>query len=82
MPYRIIFLAGGKEVGATLWAGGLVSAKQHAEDHMGINASQRGATRVEVRAEDGTLLFARPPYSSGGGATLSASKHHRRNDDF
>ena len=81
MPYRIRFLAGEREVGAIAWTGDLVSAKQHAEDHMGMNASQRGATRVEVRAEDGALLFARPPYSSGGGATLSARKQ-RRNDDF
>jgi hypothetical protein len=81
MSYRIIYLAGGNEVGATPWTGALVSAKQHAEDHM-ENASQHGATRVEVRAEDGTLMFARPPYADGGGATLSASKRHCREDDY
>lgn len=81
MPYRIIFLAGQKEVGSTRCTGNLVFAKQHAVDQMGRNASQYGANSAEVRTQDGVLLWARPN-TAAVAEHLFRLEHHRLNDDF
>lgn len=56
MIYSIIFSKSGREFGRTSWDAGLDSAKKHAETHMKI----QGADRVEVRDENGVLVFQMP----------------------
>ncbi len=60
MTYEIRFLKHDALLGATPWDGGLDSAKQHAREHFKIQQNAKGATRVEVRDENGNLVFGLP----------------------
>lgn len=60
MAYSIVFMKGLDDLGASPWPGSFASAKRHAQDHFAIQQKQRGATRVEVRREDGRLMFGYP----------------------
>jgi hypothetical protein len=56
MTYNIIFMKGERILGERPWSAGLDAAKNHAQEHMVI----RNADRVEVRDENGVLLFHHP----------------------
>lgn len=56
MTYSIIFFQNERELGRSPWDRGLTAAKQHAKDYMPIHK----ADRVEIRDENGTLVFHHP----------------------
>lgn len=56
MVYNIIFMRGERTLGSTPWDKGFETAKAHAMDHMTINK----ADRVEVRDDNGYLMFHHP----------------------
>ena len=59
MQYRVNWFVGEREVGSTPFSS-LSTAKSHAMEHFPAKQMQSGVDRVEVRDEDGKLVFHHP----------------------
>ena len=59
MQYRVKWFVGEREVGSTPFSS-LSTAKSHAMEHFPAKQMQSGVDRVEVRDEDGKLVFHQP----------------------
>lgn len=59
MQYRVIWFSRGREVGSTPFNSKSL-AEAHAMEHFPAKQKNSGVDRVEVRTEDGRLVFQHP----------------------